>query len=111
VGAQPQTQVSKRDLEDAIRFINAAAVELSGIQRRLDAAGVALATGWKGESAHAFNAVHKKWHDRMDVILRSLQRLAENIGASNKNYAEFNAERTQAANRIHSLINNYDYKV
>ena len=35
----------------------------------------------------------------------SLQRLAENVGTSNKNYKAFNQERTEATNQIANLIN------
>ncbi|MFC5826693.1 WXG100 family type VII secretion target [Nonomuraea insulae] len=105
MGAQPQTQVSESDLKAAVTLIEDAAVQLREIQRNLDTAGVTLKTHWVGQSEAAFDAVHKKWHERMDVVLGSLQRLAQNIGTNNMNYAAFNEERTQAINQIAALIN------
>lgn len=105
MGAQPQTQVSESDLKAAVTLIEDAAVQLREIQRNLDTAGVTLKIHWVGQSEAAFDAVHKKWHERMDVVLGSLQRLAQNIGTNNTNYAAFNEERTQAINQIAALIN------
>ncbi|MGV9377209.1 WXG100 family type VII secretion target [Nonomuraea sp. NPDC003707] len=105
MGAQPQAQVSESDLIAAVTRIEDAAERLRGIQLQLDQAGVSLKTHWLGQSEAAFDAVHKKWHERMDVILGSLRRLADNIGTSNKNYQAFNQERTEAANQIANLIN------
>ncbi|MEV1168955.1 WXG100 family type VII secretion target [Nonomuraea sp. NPDC049784] len=105
MGAQPQTQVSEADLKAAITLIEDAAERLRGIQLNLDQAGISLKHHWVGQSEAAFDAVHKKWHERMDVILGSLRRLAENIGTSNTNYASFNQERTEAINQIANLIN------
>ncbi|MDX3106276.1 WXG100 family type VII secretion target [Nonomuraea angiospora] len=101
----PQTQVSEADLIAAVTRIEDAAERLRGIQRQLDQAGVNLKVHWVGQSEAAFDAVHKKWHERMDVILGSLRRLADNIGTSNKNYKAFNQERTEAINQISNLIN------
>ncbi|SEG99433.1 WXG100 family type VII secretion target [Nonomuraea solani] len=105
MGAEPQTQVSEADLKAAIQLIEDAAIRLRGIQQTLDTAGLELKTSWVGQSEAAFDAVHKKWHERMDVILGSLRRLAENIGTSNTNFAAFNQERTEAINQIANLIN------
>ncbi|WP_433437718.1 WXG100 family type VII secretion target [Nonomuraea sp. CA-141351] len=105
MGAEPQTQVSEADLKAAITLIEDAAERLRGIQLNLDTAGITLKHHWVGQSQAAFDAVHKKWHERMDVILGSLRRLAENIGTSNTNYASFNQERTEAINQIANLIN------
>jgi WXG100 family type VII secretion target len=104
VGAEPQTQVSEADLKAAIALIEDAATKLRTIQRNLDTAGATLKTSWVGQSEAAFHAVHVKWHERMDVILASLHRLAESIGTSGKNYAAFNQERTEAMNHIAQLI-------
>ncbi|MER6003217.1 WXG100 family type VII secretion target [Nonomuraea angiospora] len=105
MGAQPQAQVSESDLIAAVTRIEDAAERLRGIQQQLDQAGVSLKAHWLGQSEAAFDAVHKKWHERMDVILGSLRRLAENIGTSNKNYQAFNQERTEAMNQIANMIN------
>lgn len=105
MGTQPQSQVSESDLKAAITLIEDAAERLRGIQRNLDTAGVTLKTHWVGQSEAAFDAVHKKWHERMDVVLGSLRRLAENIGTNNTNYRAFNEERAQAINQIAALIN------
>ncbi|WP_431915744.1 WXG100 family type VII secretion target [Nonomuraea jabiensis] len=105
MGAQPQAQVSESDLIAAVTRIEDAAERLRGIQQQLDQAGINLKVHWLGQSEAAFDAVHKKWHERMDVILGSLRRLAENIGTSNKNYQAFNQERTEAMNQIANMIN------
>jgi WXG100 family type VII secretion target len=105
VGAEPQTQVSESDLKAAITLIEDAAGRLRTIQRNLDTAGATLKASWVGQSEAAFDAVHRKWHERMDVILGSLSRLAQNIGSSNTNYAAFNQERTEAINKIAQMIN------
>ncbi|MFG2077428.1 WXG100 family type VII secretion target [Nonomuraea maritima] len=104
MGAEPQTQVSESDLKAAITLIEDAAQRLRDIQRNLDTAGVTLKAHWVGQSEAAFDAVHKKWHERMDVILGSLTRLAQNIGTSGTNYAAFNQERTEAINKIAQMI-------
>ncbi|KAB8186540.1 MULTISPECIES: WXG100 family type VII secretion target [Microbispora] len=100
-----QAQVSRHDLDEAITWIGDAAENIRGIQRYLDGAGENLKVHWQGESHHAFNKVHLLWHERMDVILGSLQTLAESIRANNKNYAEFNAQATAEINKIEALIN------
>ncbi|MFI6293144.1 WXG100 family type VII secretion target [Nonomuraea sp. NPDC050790] len=105
MGAEPQTQVSQADLTAAIHLIEKAAEDIRKIQLNLDMAGASLKSNWVGESHAAFNAVHIKWHERMDVILGSLRRLAASIQGSGKNYAEFNRERTEALNSIANLIN------
>ncbi|MFC4015653.1 WXG100 family type VII secretion target [Nonomuraea purpurea] len=105
MGAQPQSQVSESDLRAAVQLIEDAAERLRGIQRNLDTAGVTLKANWVGQSEAAFDAVHKKWHERMDVVLNSLRELAEKVGASNTNYAAFNQERLEATNQIAALIN------
>ncbi|MGP3911805.1 WXG100 family type VII secretion target [Nonomuraea sp. NBC_00507] len=105
MGTQPQAQVSESDLKSAIMLIEDAAERLRGIQRNLDTAGVTLKAHWVGQSEAAFDAVHKKWHERMDVVMGSLARLAQNIGTSNTNYAAFNQERTEAINQIAAMIN------
>ncbi|MGN9836765.1 WXG100 family type VII secretion target [Nonomuraea sp. H19] len=102
---EPQTQVSDADLRDAITAIQDAAQRLRTVQQKLDTAGVELKHNWVGQSEMAFDRVHQTWHLRMDRVLGSLQRLAENIGVSNKNYKEFNEEREAAANQINNLIN------
>ncbi|WP_043620930.1 WXG100 family type VII secretion target [Nonomuraea candida] len=100
-----QAQVSQSDLIAAVNHIEEAATKLRTIQRNLDTAGVTLKASWVGQSEHAFDRVHKLWHQRFDVVLTSLQTLAENIGGSNRNYAAFNEERVQAVNKIDALIN------
>ncbi|WP_049570661.1 WXG100 family type VII secretion target [Nonomuraea sp. SBT364] len=104
MGAEPQTQVSAADLIAAVNLIEEAATRLRTLQSNLDMAGAELKTSWAGQSEAAFAAVHIKWHERMDVILGSLARLAQNIGTSNKNFAAFNEEREQAMNHIANLI-------
>jgi WXG100 family type VII secretion target len=105
VGAEPQTQVSEADLKAAVIAIEDAATRLRTIQRNLDTAGVELKHNWVGQSEYAFDAVHRKWHERMDKVLESLQRLAQAITTSNTNYAAFNQERTEAINQIAAMIN------
>lgn len=100
-----QTQVSEADLVAAINWIEESAVRIRDIQKKLDTAGAELKVNWVGQSHAAFDKVHRLWHQRIDVILGSLQTLAENIGSSNKNYAAFNQEREQAINQIEALIN------
>jgi len=100
-----QAQVSQHDLDEAITWIGDAAENIRGIQRYLDSAGENLKVHWQGESHHAFNKVHRLWHERMDVIMGSLQDLAESIRANNKNYREFNAHATAEINKIEALIN------
>ena len=103
--AAPETQVKESDLIKAVELIETAATEIRGIQSRLDNAGVTLKAHWVGDSHRAFDAVHLKWHERMDVILQSLNRLAEHVGSSNKNFAQFNQERVEATNHIANMIN------
>ncbi|MEU6713219.1 WXG100 family type VII secretion target [Nonomuraea sp. NPDC046802] len=105
MGPEPQSQVSEADLKAAVQLIEDAAIKLRAYQKNLDEAGVQLKVHWVGQSEAAFDAAHKKWHERMDIILGSLHRLADNIGASNTNYASFNEERTAAMNQISNLIN------
>ncbi|MEU4571949.1 WXG100 family type VII secretion target [Nonomuraea sp. ATR24] len=104
MGAEPQTQVSASDLIAAVNLIEEAATRLRTVQRNLDTAGAELKVSWAGQSEAAFSAVLIKWHERMDVVLQSLQRLAANIGTTNKNVAAFNEERQQAMNHIANLI-------
>jgi WXG100 family type VII secretion target len=98
-------QVSESDLQAAIDWIGQAAERIRGIQRTLDAAGTDLSVQWQGQSHHAFNKVHVLWHERIDVILGTLQRLAESIQSNNKNYANFNADAVMEINKIEALIN------
>ena len=98
-------QVSESDLREAIDWISQSAERIRGFQRSLDTAGAELSVNWQGESHEAFKRIHLQWHERFDVILASLQRLAENIRASNQNYAEFNANAVQEISKIESLIN------
>jgi WXG100 family type VII secretion target len=105
VGAEPQTQVSQSDLIAAVQRIEDAALRLRAIQRNLDNAGIELKHSWVGQSEAAFAAVHKIWHERFDKVMESLQRLAENITTSNKNYVQFNQERAEATNKIAAAIN------
>ncbi|MGV9772956.1 WXG100 family type VII secretion target [Streptosporangium sp. NPDC003464] len=100
-----QTQVSEADLVAAINWIEESAGRIRDIQKKLDTAGAELKVNWVGQSHAAFDKVHRLWHQRIDVILGSLQTLAENIGSNNKNYAAFNQEREQAINQIEALIN------
>jgi Proteins of 100 residues with WXG. len=101
----PQTQVSEHDLQEAINWIGESAERIRNIQRNLDAAGADLSVHWQGESHYAFNKVHILWHEHMDVILGSLQSLAESIRTNNQNYSAFNAQALSDISKIEALIN------
>ncbi|GAA0846678.1 hypothetical protein GCM10009525_66140 [Streptosporangium amethystogenes subsp. fukuiense] len=100
-----QAQVKEQDLQDAINWIGDAAERIRAIQRNLDTAGAELRVNWQGQSHHAFNKVHLLWHDRIDVILESLQNLARSIQANNKNYRAFNEAATAEISKLEGLIN------
>ncbi|MCG5218943.1 WXG100 family type VII secretion target [Streptosporangium soli] len=97
-------QVSEQDLRDAFDWITQSADRIRGIQRTLDTAGADLSVDWQGRSQQAFSQVHLLWHQRIDVILGSLQGLAESIQANNANYAAFNEDAVQEINQIEALI-------
>lgn len=99
-----QAQASRADLEQAISRIMQAQTNVLAIQRKLDGANQDLAAHWVGGSREAFVRVAKAWHERLDVILRSLTNLAESIQANNKNYDLFNAQEEERFNRIAALI-------
>lgn len=105
VAQTPQTQVSEHDLTEAITWIGESAERIRGIQRALDQAGVELSAHWAGESHYYFNKVHVLWHEHMDVILGSLQSLAESIRMNNQNYRAFNAEAVAEVSKIEALVN------
>jgi WXG100 family type VII secretion target len=100
-----QTQVKEHDLQEAINWIVDSAERIRTIQKNLDTAGAELQANWQGQSHQAFNKVHILWHQRIDVILKSLQDLAQNIQSSNKNYSAFTQEALAEISKIESLIN------
>ncbi|SNS79383.1 WXG100 family type VII secretion target [Streptosporangium subroseum] len=100
-----QTQVKEHDLQEAINWIVDSAERIRTIQKNLDTAGAELQASWQGQSHQAFNKVHILWHQRIDVILKSLQDLAQNIQSSNKNYSAFTQEALAEISKIESLIN------
>ncbi|WP_433366010.1 WXG100 family type VII secretion target [Streptosporangium sp. CA-115845] len=100
-----QAQVSEHDLQEAINWIGDSAERIRTIQRNLDTAGAELHVNWAGQSHHAFAKIHRLWHERIDVILLSLQELAKSIQMNNQNYRAFNEQATASINQIEGLIN------
>ncbi|MEU7896863.1 WXG100 family type VII secretion target [Nonomuraea sp. NPDC049152] len=99
-----QAQASRADLEQAISLIMKSQENILGIQRKLDTANADLAAHWVGTSRAAFVKVTIAWHERMDVILQSLTKLAESVQSNNKNYDLFNQQEEERFNKIAAMI-------